>query len=116
MDLTHFQCIQCHACCKESGYVRLTPEETQVIADFIEMEIMEFTHAYTRLTHDRTGLSLIEKDNGECIFLTPQGCSINPVKPVQCKDFPWKWKFSSFEQVCGWAKKQARHEDSHGTN
>ncbi len=27
-DLTNVQCIQCHACCKEKGYVRLTTQDT----------------------------------------------------------------------------------------
>ncbi|PIE46584.1 MAG: Fe-S oxidoreductase [Gammaproteobacteria bacterium] len=105
-DLTNFQCIQCHACCKEKGYVRLTAEDTLAIAGFLNMDVWSFTDSFTRLIHDRTGLSLTEKPNGECIFLTEKGCAINPVKPSQCKDFPWKWRFSSFERICGWAKGQ----------
>ena len=104
MDLSEFKCIQCHACCKQDGYVRLLPHEIDIIADHLDMSIQDFTDQYTHLTQDRRGLSLIDKENGECIFLTAKGCAINPVKPKQCRDFPHGWKFTAFKSICGWAK------------
>ena len=105
MDLSNFHCIGCHACCREQGYVRLKKDEPDAIALFLGLDVQQFIARYTVLTKDRTGLSLIEKEDGSCIFLNRKGCKINPVKPLQCREFPQGWKFSGFETICGWAKK-----------
>ncbi|WP_033398845.1 YkgJ family cysteine cluster protein [Desulfospira joergensenii] len=106
--MTDFRCIRCHACCRQEGYVRLRPGEADRIARFLEMDLLSFTRKYTRLTRDRQTLSLVEKENKECIFLGNDGCRIHEVKPGQCRDFPLKWKFSEFEKICGWAKNRSR--------
>lgn len=99
-----FKCIRCHACCRQSGYVRLKPDDIDAIADFLKMDVFAFTGEFTRLTRDRQTLALKDQADGSCIFLTPDGCRINPVKPGQCRDFPHKWKFSDFHFICGWAR------------
>lgn len=103
-DLKNFKCIRCHACCRQPGYVRLHPEEPDTIAQFLGMDVHTFIERFTRLTRDRQCLSLIEHPDGACIFLTDKGCTIQEAKPLQCKDFPHKWKFSDFEHICGWAR------------
>lgn len=104
MDLSTFHCIQCHACCRVPGYVRLTKEEPDAIALFLGMDVHELIDQFTILTKDRTTLSLMEKKDGSCIFLMGNGCKINTVKPLQCQKFPHEWKFLGFETICGWAK------------
>lgn len=104
LDLKNFHCIHCQACCRETGYVRLKKDEPDSIANFLGMDVNDFIDTLTRLTRDRQGLALIDQEDAACIFLTQKGCRINPVKPVQCRDFPHKWKFSNFKQICGWAK------------
>lgn len=106
IPLDEFKCIQCQACCRQPGHVRLKPGEPDKISAFLGMGIYEFTDKYTEVTKDRQTLSLVEQQDGACIFLTGKGCLINPAKPVQCREFPHSWKFSGFEQTCGWAKKQ----------
>ena len=32
--------------------------------------------------------------------LTENGCRINPVKPRQCRDFPNKWNFPGWRELC----------------
>lgn len=108
LELSKFQCLQCQACCKQDGYVRLKPDEPESIAEFLNMSVDEFIEKHTRLTWDRQCLALLDKKNGECAFLTPEGCSINPVKPVQCLEFPIKWKFKAFETICAWAVKEKK--------
>ena len=102
--LSDFQCIRCQACCRQSGYVRLHPGEPDAIAKILDMDVYDFIDRYTRLTRDRQTLSLIEQPDGACIFLTTEGCRIQSAKPLQCRTFPHKWKFSEFENICGWAK------------
>jgi Fe-S-cluster containining protein len=114
MDLSNFHCIQCHACCREAGYVRLKKEEPDIISSFLKLDVETFIDRYTILTKDRTALSLIEKGDGSCIFLTESGCKINVVKPLQCREFPHGWKFSGFETICGWAKRvNSKSETQH---
>lgn len=104
ISLDGFECMQCHACCRQSGYVRLHPWEPDAIAEFLGMEVRQFIDTYTCLTRDRQCLSLIDQEDGACIFLEKTGCRIHPVKPRQCKNFPHGWRFSDFRQICGWAK------------
>ncbi len=104
IDLADFKCLGCGACCRESGYVRLKKNEPDSIAVFLNMDINAFIEKHTILTKDRQALSLIEKKDGSCIFLGSKGCTINPVKPLQCQDFPHKWKFKRFHDICEWAK------------
>jgi Fe-S-cluster containining protein len=108
MNLDDFKCLGCKNCCKQDGYVRLTADEPDAIADFLNMSSRKFIEKYTILTRDRKALSLIDKDNGECIFLQAHGCAIQPVKPAQCIDFPHKWKFKAFMHICAWAKKNLK--------
>lgn len=96
----HYVCQRCTACCKWPGDVRVSDEEIAKIADFLEMKEADFIAQFTRLRTNRCGLSLIEKDNHECIMLENGGCRIHPVKPSQCAGFPNKWNFPNWRDVC----------------
>ena len=97
-----FRCVRCGNCCKWPGYVRISIEETAQIAAFLGLAVQSFTDEYTMLTSDRRGLSLKEKDNGQCIFYEePPACRIEPVKPLQCRNFPARWNFAGWEKECG---------------
>jgi len=94
------ECQRCTACCRWPGQVRLTPDEIARIAAFKHMAADDFIRQFTRLTWDRSGLALLEKDNHECIFLDGNDCAIQPVKPQQCRDFPNLWNFAGADQIC----------------
>ena len=101
--MASFRCRRCGNCCRWSGYVRLSEAEIDAIAGFLAMTPERFIAEYTRLTADRSGLSLIEKDDGSCVFLEesrPPACRIEAVKPRQCRDFPEKWNFPGWEKEC----------------
>ena len=70
------------------------------LAAFKGMGEVEFIQRFTRLTKDRHGLSLEEKPGGECVFFDGGDCSVQLVKPKQCRDFPNLWNFPSFEKTC----------------
>lgn len=105
-----FTCMKCGECCRWEGYVRLTEDETSKIAEYMNMGIEEFTSKYTRLTNDRRALSLIENEDGSCIFLDPDSanCIINSVKPEQCSDFPLKWNFEGWNEICKWGQANSK--------
>lgn len=96
----HYQCQRCTNCCRWPGFVNVTPTEIAAIAKFVGMAEDDFIQRYTRLRENRRGLALIDKPNEECIFLDGNDCSIQPVKPQQCRDFPNKWNFPGWRQVC----------------
>jgi uncharacterized protein len=95
-----YVCQRCTACCKWPGDVRLEDGETARIAEFLGMSEDDFIQRYTRLRTNRQGLSLIEKDNHECIMLDGDACRIHPVKPDQCKGFPNQWNFPGWRDLC----------------
>lgn len=96
----HYACQRCANCCKWPGDVVLWEDEIDRIADYLQISIAEFIERFTRLRANRTGLSLTEKENGECVFLEGLDCRINPVKPQQCRDFPNKWNFPGWRERC----------------
>jgi Fe-S-cluster containining protein len=95
-----YECQRCTACCRWPGQVRLTGSEITRLAGFKGMSEFDFIQEFTRLTQDRRGLALKDKPNGECVFLDGNNCSVQPVKPQQCRDFPNLWNFPGFEKIC----------------
>ena len=78
----------------------MTDEEVKNIAEFLGMPLYDFVAHYTDLRVNRAGLTLIDKPNGECIFLDGIDCTIQPVKPSQCAGFPNKWNFPGWKDQC----------------
>jgi len=96
-----FECLRCGACCRWPGPVRVSEAEIDAIAAFLSLSSERFIDEFTCLTEDRRGLSLIEKEDGSCIFHEePSKCAINAVKPKQCRDFPLGWSFPGWEEYC----------------
>lgn len=99
MPIFH-ECQRCTACCRWPGQVRLSEAEITRLAQFKGLSEHEFIQQFTRLTSDRRGLALRDKENGECIFLEGGDCAVQAVKPQQCRDFPNLWNFPGFEKIC----------------
>jgi len=90
-----FQCTQCGNCCSGApGYVYVTDEEIERIAEFIGRPAGKglSTKHLRKVGRD---YSLTEdKKTGDCCFLktTKDGkrtCGIYPVRPVQCRTWPF---------------------------
>lgn len=95
-----YVCQRCTACCKWPGDVRIEESDVTAISKFLGIKEVDFLSEYTRLRTNRTGLSLIEKANHECVMLENGGCRIHQVKPSQCAGFPNKWNFPGWRDVC----------------
>ncbi len=95
-----YECQRCTACCRWPGNVRVSETEIAALAKFKGLSEFDFIQKYTRLHTDKRGLSLVEKPNHECIFLNGIDCTVQPVKPQQCKDFPNKWNFPGWRDIC----------------
>ena len=95
-----YECQRCTACCRWPGQVKLSEDEITRIAAFLEQDENTFIQQFTRLNQSRKGLALQDQSNGSCIFLEDDKCSIQSVKPQQCRDFPNLWNFPGFEKTC----------------
>lgn len=96
-----YLCQRCGNCCRWPGDVRLAEGEAAAIARFLNMSESDFIQNCTRLNANRTGLSIIDKPNGECLFLEGVNtCRIQPVKPAQCRGFPNDWNFPGWRRLC----------------
>lgn len=88
----NFKCTQCGQCCTGApGFVWISEEEMQSIADYLQVTIHLFKRTYVRQRDNRFALVEKKKENNACIFLKDKKCQIYPVRPKQCKTFPW-WK------------------------
>jgi len=104
-----FVCQRCGACCRWPGIVRLREQEIAPIANFLGMTEEAFIETYTRLAHNRQSLICGEREDGACIFLTPDNlCRIHPVKPMQCRTFPGEWDVPpEYRKLCKARQSQA---------
>lgn len=83
-----FTCIPgCTACCEQKGWVYLTESDLERAARFLSLPAEEFERRYVVRTRHR--LRLRKPPGAQCHFLREGGCSIHPVKPVQCRLFPF---------------------------
>lgn len=71
------------------------------MAQALGLTVDDFIAFYTRLTHDRQALALIERADGSCIFLDAQNhCLIQATKPKQCREYPNRWRSAVLDAVC----------------
>jgi len=79
----------------------LLRDEPDAIADYLHLPVLEFIDRYTKLSRDRTCLTLTDADSGGCIFYADgPGCRIQNVKPCQCRDFPQRWRCDGWKRQC----------------
>ena len=95
-----YECQRCTACCRWPGQVRITDIEISRMAAHLGLDEHTFIQRYTKLRVDRQALVLMDKPNGECIFLNGSNCEVQPVKPQQCRDFPNLWNYPGAEKLC----------------
>lgn len=88
MEGLRFRCIPgCTNCCTRRGYVYLTEADLRRAAEYLGLSPAEFEEKYVYRT--RHLLRLRIPKHGGCHFLERGGCSIHPVKPSQCRLYPF---------------------------
>jgi Fe-S-cluster containining protein len=97
-----FTCTQCGDCCTGApGYVWVTDDELETIANYLGRPPVEVRALYSRKARGRQ--TLREKSNGDCVFYdSTKGCTIYPVRPPQCRTWPF-WE-SNVETPEEWQK------------
>lgn len=84
-------CRRCGTCCRWEGYVYLTDQDVDRLSHHLGLDVGEFTEGYTRIGENRRALSLIDKEDGSCVFLSGNLCGVYPARPRQCREFQRKW-------------------------
>ncbi|MBX2995049.1 MAG: YkgJ family cysteine cluster protein [Bdellovibrionaceae bacterium] len=90
-DGIQFQCQGSGKCCTshgEFGFVFLTREDRQRMAQHLGLSTSAFTKKYC----DKMGPAFHLKEdpkNPDCMFLKNKGCSIYEARPVQCRTWPF---------------------------
>lgn len=86
-----FSCTQCGACCRRRGVVWLKKGESARLARHLHLTAAVFRARYvTRLDDGRELLEVPGEDRG-CPLLDGDLCSVDPVKPDQCRAYPF-WR------------------------
>lgn len=101
-DGLRFGCSVCGNCCTgPPGYVWITDEEITRLAKHLKQDEAVVRETYTRKIGQRISLKEHRNAAGEydCVFLKPlpgdrpdkrrRGCSIYPVRPLQCRTWPF---------------------------
>lgn len=97
-----FACHQCGTCCTgEPGTVYVAPNELQPLAAFLGLPVSRLIKEC--LYPFRDSFSIREEPGGDCLFYD-RGCTVYPVRPSQCRTFPFWVKNlrseSAWRQVC----------------
>ncbi len=74
------------------------------MARYLGMAKADFDREYVRPALGDT--SLVELPNGDCVFWSSNGCRIYPVRPVQCRTFPFWNEYIASPR--GWQRVAAR--------
>ena len=101
----YFECRQCGNCCVgDPGVVRISDLEISAGAEFLNTGLVDFKTAY--LYEHNDGYAVQEHEDGRCIFYENR-CRIYPVRPLQCRAFPFWMKifrseasFNGMKQEC----------------
>jgi Fe-S-cluster containining protein len=81
-----FECKKCGDCCRGYGGTYLTEQDIQRIAEYIHMDPETFISKYCSFSGETPVIA--QKNGGYCVFWD-ELCSIHPVKPRMCKQWPF---------------------------
>lgn len=90
-DGLRFECQRCGACCTgEPGIIRATESEILCIADWLKRSVDDLSQE--SIERIGQGYVIREWPDGACIFWRDTGCGIYPVRPLQCRLYPFWFK------------------------
>jgi len=79
-----YVCRRCAKCCHNT-LIQVDPYEIARLAGRFGQTTTEFR---TSSTMDGAGVHLRQKENGACIFLGPEGCTVYSDRPLVCRVYP----------------------------
>ena len=85
-SLDIFNCIKCGDCCKGYGGAFVTPDDIKAISNYIKTDPEHFIEEFCQISGGKPLLA--QGKNGYCVFWD-KVCTIHPVKPRMCKEWPF---------------------------
>jgi Fe-S-cluster containining protein len=86
-------CEKCRgACCRWGGYVWVTEEDIQAMADLMNVDLEAFAEEYLRAAYGRLSLQERLRDGEyQCALFDPftGSCLVYQARPEQCRTFPY---------------------------
>ena len=82
-SLLSFKCGRCSQCCT-SKKIQVNPYEIARLAANLKTRTTEVIRCQTI-----QGVYLKNKDDGQCVFLKADGCSVHPDRPLVCRLYPF---------------------------
>ena len=79
-----YVCRRCSRCCWHKN-IQLNPYEAARLARAKGESTAQFRIAWTV---DGRGTTLRQKDDGSCVFLGPEGCTVHADRPLVCRLYP----------------------------
>ncbi|MGP1457846.1 MAG: YkgJ family cysteine cluster protein [Treponema sp.] len=105
----HFSCARCSSCCRhDEGFVYLSESDLSNLCEHFKMERESFISSYCRFVPYAGGaevLSLLEKDNFDCILWQDGGCTAYNARPAQCSTYPFWTRILSSKRA--WVQESA---------
>ncbi len=98
-DGVYFTCKMCGKCCGgETGFIWLSEDEKQAIAGYLGITKEKLEKLYLNYAKEKWSIKeLPSEENYDCIFLKNGRCYIYPVRPSQCREFPF-WKTMLYDK------------------
>jgi Fe-S-cluster containining protein len=78
-------CTACANCCRVTE-VGITEKDVEKLAKFVGMTDSEFVEQFTAL--DGEGAMILRRNEGGCVFLEGNLCSVYEARPHNCINFP----------------------------
>ncbi len=89
-DGLRFGCLQCGRCCTgEPGAIYVTDKEIDEVADHLGMCRSEFVRRCLKKMGGRYSIRDIPRSNWACMFFSEGKCDIYPIRPIQCRTWPF---------------------------
>jgi len=92
-----FGCLRCGKCCLDEGpytEVYVTRDDIASMAAFLGIYPHEFHHRFVKRSD---GFTVLKSRGGACVMLQDKACKVYPVRPRQCRTWPF------------WAENLSRH-------
>ena len=78
-------CRQCGECCRVTE-VQLVERDVEHMSRFLRLRPQEFLKQYT--TEDKDGKLILQRNEGGCVFLSGNECTVYEARPGNCEKFP----------------------------
>jgi len=90
VEPVRFECQKgCIKCCAKPGWVYFDKEDVEKAASFLDLRPGYFKKKFQLTPVDPMHWEMGVTENEPCPFLGQEGCKIHPVKPKQCRAFPF---------------------------